>query len=159
MKKRQDLTLAAVRKICCMQKRKGGGRQQAPLLSAARCRLHQRRRIPLREMDPVAANFQPPLQQIQLGAFPRAVDTFHHHQRAGVGTLCGYDLLWSRLRREGYLSCKDRHLGTQKAEESSYFGTVKPARKKYESGMTKMLKELAISPSICPAAVRRRVLL
>ena len=84
VQQRQDLPLAAVRKIGGMQQRKCRRRQQPALLSAPRGRFHQRRRIPFREMQPVAADFQPPLQQVQLRAFPGAVDPFDDDQRSRV---------------------------------------------------------------------------
>ena len=84
VQQRQNLPLAAVREIRRVQQRKRGRRQQPPLLPAPRGRFHQRRRIPLRKMNAVAADLEPALQQIELRALPRPVDSLDHHQRAGI---------------------------------------------------------------------------
>src|SRR5580704_8397755 len=57
-----DLTLATVGKVGSVQQRERGGCQQAALLSAAGRGFHQRRGIPLREVQAVAADFEPSLQ-------------------------------------------------------------------------------------------------
>lgn len=67
-----------------MQQGKCGGRQQAPLFAATGGRFHQRRRIPFGEVDTVAADFKPAFQEIELGAFPGAVDAFDDDQGAGI---------------------------------------------------------------------------
>ena len=84
VEQRQDLALAAVGKIRGVQQRKRGRREQPALLAAPRGGFHQRRGIPLREMDAIAADFQPAFQQVELRAFPGAVDAFDDDQRAGI---------------------------------------------------------------------------
>src|ERR1700723_3369764 len=51
--------------------------------------LPQGREIPFGEMDAIAADFQPALQQIELRAFARAVNSFHHYQGARIRALGG----------------------------------------------------------------------
>src|SRR5207302_2317121 len=68
-----------------MKERKRRGREESPLFAAPRRRFYQRRRIPLREMQPVAADFQPTLEQVQLRAFSRAVRAFDHNQSTRIG--------------------------------------------------------------------------
>ena len=84
LKQRHDLPLAAVRKIRGVQERERRRCQQPPLLPAPRRGFHQRRRIPFREMQPVSADFQPPLEQIKLRALARPVRSFHHKQCARI---------------------------------------------------------------------------
>ena len=67
-----------------MEKGKGHGREQTALLSAPRGRFHQRRGIPFGEVQPVAADFQPTFQKIELRALSRTVGPLHDDQRAGV---------------------------------------------------------------------------
>ena len=84
VEKRHDLPLAAIGEIRGVQQRKCRRRQQPALFPAARGGLHQRRRIPFREMDAISADFQPALQQIELRALSRAVDSFDDDQCAGI---------------------------------------------------------------------------
>src|SRR5712691_9320541 len=67
--------------------------------------LHQRRRIPFREMQPVPANFKPPLEQIELRALARPVRALHDDQSARIRAAgnrpsglrqCGFHWLASR---------------------------------------------------------------
>ena len=58
------------------------GVSKPALLAAPRGRLDERRGVPLREVDAIAADFQPALQQIKLRAFSRAVDPFDDDKRA-----------------------------------------------------------------------------
>jgi hypothetical protein len=69
MQKRQNLALAAIRKIRCVKQRKCSGRQQPSLFASAGGGLHERRGIPFREVNPVPADFEPALQEIELSAF------------------------------------------------------------------------------------------
>jgi len=80
----KNLALAAVGKIRGVQQRKRGGGQETALFPAPGGRLDQRRGVPLREMQAVAADFQPALQQIELGAFAGPVDAFDHNERPWV---------------------------------------------------------------------------
>src|SRR5258708_22261715 len=68
-----------------VKEEKGGRGRQPPLLAAPRRRFHQRRGIPLREMQAVAPEFQPALQQIELRAFAGTVGPFYNNQRTGIG--------------------------------------------------------------------------
>ncbi len=79
VQQRHDLAFAAVREIGGVQQGERGGGQQPALFSAAGGGLHQRRGIPFGEVDAIAADFQPALQQIELGAFSRAVNPFDDH--------------------------------------------------------------------------------
>src|SRR5580704_15769348 len=51
LEQRHDLTFAAIGKVGSVEQREGGRREQTALLAAARGGLHQRRRIPLGEMQ------------------------------------------------------------------------------------------------------------
>ena len=99
LQQRHDLAFAAVGKVGGVQQRKCRRRQQAALLSASRRGLHQRRRIPLGEMQAVAADFEPALQQIKLRAFARAVGAFDDDKRAGIRAAGNGT---SRLRQRGF---------------------------------------------------------
>jgi len=85
VEQREDLALAAVGKIGGVQERKRGGRKQTALLPAPGCRFHKWRRIPLREMQAIAADFEPAFEQVELRALPGAVYAFNHNERARVG--------------------------------------------------------------------------
>jgi len=81
VKQRENLAFAAVREIRGVQERKRRGREQTALLSAPRRRFHEGGGIPLREVQPIAADFEPPFEQIELRALSRAVYAFHHDER------------------------------------------------------------------------------
>ena len=80
-----------------MKQRERGRSQQPPLFAPARGGLHERRRVPLREVQPVSANFEPAFQQIKLRALPGAVCAFNHNQRTRIRTAGNWPArLWQR---------------------------------------------------------------
>src|SRR5581483_9278638 len=85
LKERHDLTLAAVGEVGRVQERKGGRSKQTALFAAARCGFDEGRGVPLREMEAVAADFEPALEEIELRALAGAVGTFDHDQGTGIG--------------------------------------------------------------------------
>jgi len=64
-----------------MQQGKSGGRKEALLFAATRGGLDERRRVPLGEMEPVAANLEPTFEEVELRAFSRAVRSFDDDER------------------------------------------------------------------------------
>jgi len=89
VEQREDLPLAAVRKIGRVQERKCHRRQQAPLFPAPRRGPDQRRRIPFGKVNPVSADLQPALEKIELCAFAGAVNSLDDHEGARIFTF-GY---------------------------------------------------------------------
>ena len=94
-----DLALAAVGEIGGVQKRESGGSEEALLFAATRGGLNEGRRVPLGEMETVAADFEPAFEEIELGAFARAVSTFDDDESAGIGA-AGNRTTW--LRESGF---------------------------------------------------------
>src|SRR4029077_8358961 len=79
-----DLAFAAVGEIGGMQKRERGGSEEAFLFAATRGRFNQGRRVPLGEMETVAADLEPALEEIELGALAGTIGTFDHDKSAGI---------------------------------------------------------------------------
>src|SRR5216684_1442976 len=84
LKQRQDLALAAIREIGRVQQGECNRSEQAALLAAPRGRFHQRRGVPFREVQPVTADLEPSLQQVQLRALSRTIGTLDHDESTGV---------------------------------------------------------------------------
>src|SRR3984893_10896496 len=101
VKQGKYLAFAAVGEISGVEERKRGGCQQPALLSAPRRRFHERGRIPFREMQAIAADFQPPLEQVELRAFPGAVYALNHNECTRVSTR-GREKLRCRRRQFGW---------------------------------------------------------
>ena len=123
MEQRHDLAFAAVGEIGGMKQRKRGGREQAALLAPASGGFYQRRRVPLGEVDAVTADFEPALQEVELGAFAGSVDAFDHDERAGIRALgCGGGF---RFRFRNWRRFGDRRHGYESIyNQTSYLGTV-----------------------------------
>ena len=94
-----DLTLAAIGEVCSMQQGEGGGSEEALLLAATGGGFNQRRRVPFGEMEPVAADFEPAFEEIELGAFSRAVGAFDDEERSRISAAGNRA---SRLRERGF---------------------------------------------------------
>jgi hypothetical protein len=77
-----DLPLEAVGQIGGVNQRKGGGREQVPLLALGRGLLDDHRRVPFGEEDADAFRFEPLLDQIELRALTGAVQAFDRNQAA-----------------------------------------------------------------------------
>src|ERR1700739_4846614 len=76
LQERHDLALATVGKIGSMEQGERCGRQQSFLLAAPRRRLNERREVPLRKVQAVAADFEPAFEEVKLRTFSGAVGAF-----------------------------------------------------------------------------------
>ena len=94
-----NLALAAIGEVCSMQQGEGGGSEEALLLAATCGGFNQRRRVPFGEMEPVAADFEPTFEEIELGAFSRAVGAFDDEERSRISAAGNRA---SRLRERGF---------------------------------------------------------
>src|SRR5207244_2940694 len=85
IKKWQDLTVAAVSEVRGMEKGVGRRCEEAVLLATLCCRLHQRRRVPFRQVHPIAADLEPALEKVKLGALAGPIDPLDDDQRPWIG--------------------------------------------------------------------------
>ena len=79
---RHQVALVAVGKVGGVDEAEGGGREQLALLALAGGGLDQLGGVPLAEIDFELLQFEPALEQVDLGGFPRAVQAFHGDQAA-----------------------------------------------------------------------------
>jgi len=105
-----DLAFATIGEVGGVEERKRGGREEALLFAAAGGGFYEGRGVPLGEMEAIATDFEPTLEEIELGAFARAVGAFDDDEGAGVGAAGdgtaglgqrGFGGLWARRRFDG----------------------------------------------------------
>src|ERR1700733_1613748 len=89
VQQRHDLTLAAIGEIGGMQERECCRREQPALFATTGGRFYQRRRVPFGEVRSIAANFEPPFEQVELGALAGTVNALDDHQSAGIRAFGG----------------------------------------------------------------------
>jgi hypothetical protein len=77
LKEGHDLALAAIGEIGSVQERKGSGSKEALLLAATGGGFDEGRRVPLSEMETVAADFEPTFEEIKLCTFTGAVSALN----------------------------------------------------------------------------------
>ena len=80
---RHQVPFVAVGEIGGVNEAEGGRREQLALLALAGGGFDQLGGIPLAEIDLQLLQFEPALQQINLGGFPRAIQAFHRDEAAG----------------------------------------------------------------------------
>ena len=77
------MALVTIGKISRVNQAEGGGRQQLSLFAFAGRSFNQLGRIPFAEINPVPLQFQPSLEQINLGRFAGAIQSLNRDQAAG----------------------------------------------------------------------------
>src|SRR5260221_1241375 len=110
LEKGHDLALAAVGEVGGVEEREGCGSEEALLLAGGGGVFYGGRGVPLGEVETVAADFKPALEEIELGAFTGAVGAFDYDEGAGIGAAGngatglgerGFGGLWARRRFDG----------------------------------------------------------
>ena len=86
---RQDLPFVAVGEVRGVDERKRRRREELAFLAFGRGFLDEDGRIPLREKDAIAFQFEPALHEIDLGGFPRAIQALDSDQFSGVVAFWG----------------------------------------------------------------------